>query len=77
MKFFVFSLGCKANSYEKDAIKEALIERGDIEVSKPEEASLIVVNTCSVTATSDQKSRQHIRKFRRLSPDAIIAVTSN
>ena len=74
MKFFVFSLGCKVNSYEKDAIKEALIERGDEEVSKPEEASLIVVNTCSVTATSDQKSRQHIRKFRRLSPNAIIAV---
>ena len=74
MKFFVFSLGCKVNSYEKDAMKEALFERGDIEVSKPEEASLIVVNTCSVTATSDQKSRQHIRKFRRLSPDAIIAV---
>ena len=74
MKFFVFSLGCKVNSYEKDAIKEALIQRGDEEVSKPEEASLIVVNTCSVTATSDQKSRQHIRKFRRLSPDATIAV---
>lgn len=74
MKFFVFSLGCKVNSYEKDAIKEALIERGDVEVSKPEEASLIVVNTCSVTATSDQKSRQHIRKFRRLSPNAIVAV---
>ena len=74
MKFFVFSLGCKVNSYEKDAIKEALIQRGDEEVSKPEEASLIVVNTCSVTATSDQKSRQHIRKFRRLSPEATIAV---
>lgn len=74
MKFYILALGCKVNSYERDAIKQSLIERGDIEVDKPEEASLIIVNTCSVTATSDQKSRQQIRKMRRLSPNAIIAV---
>lgn len=74
MKFYMLALGCKVNAYERDAIKQALIERGDIEVFKPEEASLIIVNTCSVTATSDQKSRQQIRKMRRLSPNAVIAV---
>ena len=70
----MLALGCKVNAYERDAIKEALIERGDVEVFKPEEASLIIVNTCSVTATSDQKSRQQIRKMNRLSPNAVIAV---
>lgn len=74
MNFYVLALGCKVNAYERDAIKEALVERGDVEVNKPEEASLIIINTCSVTATSDQKSRQNIRKMRRLSPNAIIAV---
>lgn len=74
MKFYMLALGCKVNAYERDAIKQALTERGDIEVDNPEEASLIIVNTCSVTATSDQKSRQQIRKMRRLSPNAIIAV---
>lgn len=74
MKFYMLALGCKVNAYERDAIKQALIERGDVEVFKPEEASLIIVNTCSVTATSDQKSRQQIRKMRRLSQNAVIAV---
>lgn len=74
MTFFMLALGCKVNAYERDAIKQALIERGDVEVFDPENASLVIVNTCSVTATSDQKSRQQIRKMRRLSPNAIIAV---
>lgn len=74
MNFYVLALGCKVNSYEKDAIREALLNRNDKEVFKPKEADLIIVNTCSVTATSDQKSRQQIRKMRREAPNAIIAV---
>jgi threonylcarbamoyladenosine tRNA methylthiotransferase MtaB len=74
MTFYLFALGCKVNSYENDTLREALLKRGEKEVFSPSEASLIILNTCSVTATADQKSRQHIRKMRRLAPQAIIAV---
>ena len=74
MNFFLFSLGCKVNSYELDALRNTLEKEGHREVVSPEEADLIILNTCSVTATADQKSRQHIRKMRRLSPHAILAV---
>ncbi len=74
MSYFLFSLGCKVNSYELDALRESLAKRGEKEASKPEDADLIVVNTCSVTSTADQKSRQHIRKFRRLAPNATLVV---
>ncbi len=74
MKFYLFSLGCKVNSYENDLLREEFLQKGLIETDKPEEAMIIVLNTCSVTSTADQKSRQHIRKFRRLSPKAILVV---
>lgn len=74
MLFYLFALGCKVNSYENDLLREALLKRGDIEAKAPENCDLIVINTCSVTSTADQKSRQHIRKFRRLSPNAILVV---
>jgi len=74
MSYYLFSLGCKVNSYELDALREALSKRGEKEAAAPEEANLIVLNTCSVTATADQKSRQHVRKFRRLAPKATLVV---
>lgn len=74
MKFFLFSLGCKVNGYENNAVRETLLNKGHEEVTKPEEADLIVVNTCGVTATAEQKSRQHIRRFRKLSPSAVLVV---
>ena len=74
MKFYLFSLGCKVNSYENDLLREEFLQKGLIETDKPEEAMIIVLNPCSVTSTADQKSRQHIRKFRRLSPKAILVV---
>lgn len=74
MNFYLFSLGCKVNSYELDALRNSLEKEGHHEVFSPTEADLVILNTCSVTATADQKSRQHIRKMRRLSPSAILAV---
>lgn len=74
MRFFLFSLGCKVNSYELDTLRNALEKEGHEEVFAPEEADLVILNTCSVTATADQKSRQHIRKFRRLAPQSVLAV---
>lgn len=74
MKFLLSSLGCKVNSYELGSIRESLVALGHEETLVPAEASLIVINTCSVTATSDQKSRQRLRHLRRLSPKATIVV---
>jgi threonylcarbamoyladenosine tRNA methylthiotransferase MtaB len=74
MLFFLFSLGCKVNSYENDTLRETLIKQGNQETEDPSLASLIVLNTCSVTATADQKSRQHLRKLRRAAPQAVILV---
>ena len=64
MKYYAHSLGCKVNSYEVAAIIKGLKEEGHIE-SPLNEADLIILNTCSVTGQADQKSRQHIRRFRR------------
>lgn len=74
MTFYVFSLGCKVNSYESRAVSQQLISLGYKEVSYKEKADIVIINTCSVTATADQKSRQHIRKFMKKYPDAITVV---
>lgn len=72
MTFKVFSLGCKVNSYEISAITSELVNRGFFLDNKNPE--VVIINTCSVTATADQKSRQHIRKFQKLYPNALIVV---
>lgn len=74
MKFFLFSLGCKVNSYENESLKGVFLARGYIETFDHKEADIILINTCAVTATSEQKSRQHISKFRRESPNAVLIV---
>ena len=74
MTLYVFSLGCKVNSYESRAVSQQLISLGYNEVSYKEKADIVIINTCSVTATADQKSRQHIRKFMKEYPDAITVV---
>ena len=65
------SLGCKVNSYESNALKELFFKNGFSDNTKPD---IIVINTCSVTAVADQKSRQIIRRERRNNPNAIICV---
>lgn len=73
MKFKIVSLGCKVNSYECSALSFNLQNRGYIE-TKGNDYDIVIINTCSVTATADQKSRQHIRKMMRENPDAICVV---
>ena len=72
MKCFGFSLGCKVNAYETSSLLGALKERGYTITDSVEEADLILLNTCAVTGTAGQKSRQHIRKFHRLAPKATL-----
>ena len=73
MKSYVtISLGCKVNSYEVSALVSRLKERGYVEDKI--NPTVAIINTCSVTATADQKSRQHIRKLINTYKDAIIVV---
>ena len=65
------SLGCKVNSYESNALKELFFKNGINDNSKND---IVVINTCSVTAVADQKSRQIIRRERRNNPNAILCV---
>ena len=71
-KFKVVTLGCKVNSYESEAISNMFIAKG-YERSE-NEADIIVINTCSVTSTSDSKSRQRIRREIKENPNAIVCV---
>ena len=70
--FTTYNLGCKVNAYELSAISSLLIKEGFQENNL--NPDVVVINTCSVTATADQKSRQHIRKMQKLFPHAVIAV---
>ena len=72
MTYFLFSLGCKVNSYECSALASSLRKRGYFD--NRENPDVVIINTCSVTATADQKSRQHIRKYKSMYPNAIIVV---
>ena len=74
MRAAIYTLGCKVNQYETQAMEKLLRERGHSVVAFSEEADAYVVNTCSVTAESDRKSRQMIRRIRRERPEAVVAV---
>lgn len=73
MLFKVLSLGCKVNSYECSSSGSNLLKRGYFECGK-NNPDVVIINTCSVTATADQKSRQHIRKMMKEYPNAICVV---
>ncbi len=75
MKTVAFStLGCKVNQYETEAISEKFEDNGYTVVPFLEVADYYIINTCSVTAMSDKKSRQIIRRAKKTNPNAIIAV---
>ena len=74
-KASLFTLGCRVNQYESDAIEEKLREKGFEIVDFGENCDIIIINTCTVTAESDRKSRQHIRRAKKNAPDAAIIVT--
>ena len=73
-KYYLFSLGCKVNAYENNALGTGFSNMGYEAAAKPEDADILVLNTCSVTGKADQKSRQHISKLRRANPDACLVV---
>ena len=74
MRFAFFTLGCKTNQYETQAMERLLTDLGHEIVPFDEEADGYIVNTCSVTAVADKKNRAVIRRCLRQNPDAVIAV---
>ena len=73
MRVAIYTLGCKVNQYETQAMEQELVRRGHTLVSFEETADAYIVNTCSVTAVSDKKSRQMIRRCRKLNENAVVA----
>ena len=65
MKVAIYTLGCKVNQYETQAMEQELLARGHTLTEFSDEADAYIVNTCSVTAVSDQKSRQVIHGVQR------------
>lgn len=73
-KVAFYTLGCKVNQYETEAMLEMFEKKGYEGVDSEEYADVYVINTCTVTHMSDRKSRQYIRRVKKKNPNAIIAV---
>ena len=73
MRIAIYTLGCKVNQYETQAMEQELLRRGHTLVPFETAADGYIVNTCSVTAVSDKKSRQMIRRCKKLNPAAVVA----
>lgn len=73
MKAAFHNLGCKVNEYETEAMKQQLADEGYGIVPFDEKADVYIVNTCTVTAMADRKSRQMLHKARQKNPAAVIA----
>lgn len=69
-----YTLGCKVNQYETQAVSSLFEKNGYAVVSFDENSDVYIINTCTVTSLSDRKSRQAIRKAKKLNPDSIVAV---
>lgn len=73
MKFYIYTLGCKVNTYESNVMKDKLINSGYVE-SDGKDADIYIINTCTVTNTSDNKSLKTIRKVSRDHKNSVIVV---
>ena len=74
MKFAFYTLGCKTNQYETQAMERLLAQQGHEIAGFEEVADGYVINTCSVTAVADKKNRAVIRRCKKLHPEAVIGV---
>ena len=68
-----YTLGCKVNLYETEAMKGLFVEKG-YEITEADNADIFIINTCTVTAVGDKKSRQMIRRAKKANKNAIVAV---
>lgn len=75
MKAAFYTLGCKVNQYESQAMAQNLERHGFVICDASEEADVYVINSCTVTAESDRKTRQSVRRFKKLHPDSLVLLT--
>ena len=73
MKFYIYTLGCKVNTYESNVMRDKLLNNGFIESSE-EDSDIYIINTCTVTNTSDNKSLKTVRQVLRNHPGKIVIV---
>lgn len=73
--FALYTLGCKVNQYDSHQIARSLVARGFRRVEFRDSADLYVIDTCTVTAEADKKSRKAAARARRNNPEALVAVT--
>jgi len=72
MAFYIENYGCAANQYDGDIIKTLLAKKGLIEVSKPNEADIIILNTCIVKKATEDRMRERIRNLSKLNKTFIV-----
>ena len=75
MQFYIYTLGCKVNSYESGVMADLLKKEGYIENKEDTENDICIINTCSVTNSADHKSSKIIRSAIRKNPNAVMVVT--
>jgi len=75
VNFYMATLGCKVNQHESQLMAEQLRRLGMKQQTASAGAGVIVINSCTVTSTADQKTRQMLHRLRRENPDAVICVT--
>ena len=75
MKVKCYTLGCKVNQYETEEITELLLKNGYEITLQDSEAEIFVVNSCTVTAESDRKTRQLVRRLKRNFPKSTVVLT--
>ena len=75
MTFAFYTLGCKVNQYETAAMERMLIAAGYTPTLSDAEPDIFIINSCTVTAESDRKTRQTVRKYRRELPNSVIVLT--
>jgi len=73
--YFVENFGCRATQADGAALERQFEQRGMTRASSPAQASVVVLNTCTVTAAADQDARAAVRRVRRQNPEACIVVT--
>lgn len=75
MKAAIYTLGCRVNQYESSAMAQLLRQDGYEIVPLSQSPDVIIINSCTVTAESDRKSRQHLRSLRRSNPGAVMILS--
>lgn len=74
-KVAFYTLGCKVNQYETESIKNQLIKKGYEEVNFEDKANIYIVNSCTVTSVADRKTRNMLRRAKKINPNGAVIVT--